>query len=71
MFVRVFWFIYSLANLQGTTGISPTAHSFPQLTAALTKWFSAFTTTAFSQQFFHSPQLTADFPKTTVQPNTS
>jgi hypothetical protein len=52
------------------TGISPTAHSFSQLTAALTKRSSAFPTAAFSQQLFHSPQLTTAFLKATAQPNT-
>jgi hypothetical protein len=50
--------------------ISPTAHSFLQLTAALTKRSSAFPTAAFSQQLFHSSQLTTAFSKGTAQPNT-
>jgi hypothetical protein len=51
-------------------GISPTAYSFSQLTATLTKRSSAFPTTVFPQQFFYSPQLTAAFAKVRVQPNT-
>jgi hypothetical protein len=69
-FVQVFWYIDSSTNFQSITGISPTAYSFPQLTAALTKRSSAFPTAAFSQQLFHSLQLTAAFPKPTAQPNT-
>jgi hypothetical protein len=56
-------------TFRGITDISPTAHSFPQLTADLTKRFSAFPTTAFSQQLFHGPELMAAFSKATAQPN--
>jgi hypothetical protein len=35
-FVRVFWYRQSHKPLWGITGISPTAYSFLQLTAALT-----------------------------------
>jgi hypothetical protein len=69
-FVRVFWYIDSPTNLQGYYKYFTHRTQFPQLTAAVTKRSSAFPTAAFSQQFFHSPQLTAYFAKGTAQPNT-
>jgi hypothetical protein len=42
-----------------------------QLTAALTKWSSAFSTAVFLQQLFYGLRLTAAFPKITAQPNTT
>jgi hypothetical protein len=68
LYLYEYFYLYTVPQtFRGITDISPTAHSFPQLTAALTKRSSAFPTAAFSQQLLHSPQLIAAFPK--PQPN--
>jgi hypothetical protein len=68
--VRVFWYIESLS----ITGISPIAHSFPELTAALIRRFCTFSyihlsffTAHSSQQFFPKPQPNQTHPKCIAQ----